>query len=272
VLPIDHSSHTGFWYDDRQERPGLRRFGNQLRYVNGGPPWLIVNHTLSSIVVSGESWPGRLWRARVIELGDTSTWVWSPLHTQAAAIELVDEMPLSLLFGFHGEAIVPLLDQISALSPERARAFLLNEHAAAPAAYARAWWRWNEGLLHRRWQSIDGIGGPLAFPSKHDDQLSPINSGFLAIHDLVWRQARRMEGDAALERHTNDHGETAERLSPKWAATRHAYLYAAMALGAPQFLTRFDRTALVDCWDKVFNPHPYVWGKRKRGHGRPARG
>jgi hypothetical protein len=272
VQPIDHSSRIGFWYDDRQATGDLQRFGNQLRYVHSGPPWLIVSHVLSSVVVSGQSWPGRLWRVRVVALDGSFPSVRSPAYWRATAIEPLEELPLSLLFGFYGEAIVPLLDQIGALSPERAQSFLLNEHPAAPAAYAQAWWRWNEGLAHRRRQPFDDVGGPLALPSKHDDLLSPINGGFLAIHERVWRQARRMEGDAAVERPTAEQGDMEERLSPKWAATRSAYLYAAMALGAPQHVTDSERTALVDCWDRVFNPHPYLWRKRNRVCGRPARG
>ena len=136
------------------------RDGRQVRLARLQPPWLVVDQTIATLIVSS-GWPGRLWRARVTELGDMSGLVANPGYWRAAAMELLEELPLSVLFGAHGERVVALLEQIQALSRTQAECLAANLDPDAGHAYGRAWLRWSEAQGQQRSTPADDWEGTL---------------------------------------------------------------------------------------------------------------
>ena len=118
-------SRDGYWFEHLNDDIALVRDGRQVRLARLQPPWLVVDQTIATLIVSS-GWPGRLWRARVTELGDMSGLVANPGYWRAAAMELLEELPLSVLFGAHGERVVALLEQIQALSRTQAECLAAN--------------------------------------------------------------------------------------------------------------------------------------------------
>ena len=65
-------------------------------------------------------------------------------------MELLEELPLFVLFGAHGERVVALLEQIQALSRTQAECLAANLDPDAGHAYGRAWLRWSEAQGQQR--------------------------------------------------------------------------------------------------------------------------
>lgn len=134
--PSQTSSRDGYWFEHLNDDIALVRDGRQVRLARLQPPWLVVDQTIATLIVSS-GWPGRLWRARVTELGDMSGLVANPGYWRAAAMELLEELPLSVLFGAHGERVVALLEQIQALSRTQAECLAANLDPDAGHAYGQ---------------------------------------------------------------------------------------------------------------------------------------
>ena len=75
--PSQTSSRDGYWFEHLNDDIALVRDGRQVRLARLQPPWLVVDQTIATLIVSS-GWPGRLWRARVTELGDMSGLVANP--------------------------------------------------------------------------------------------------------------------------------------------------------------------------------------------------
>ena len=202
--------------------PELEKEGAVVKRVKAEPPWLIVDQGLGSVIVTGRHWPGQLWKARVKTLGDMSGLVAQPGYWRASSIELIEEIPVSALFGPHGDAIVNLLTQISALSPKQAEALQSNAAPRAWEAYSKAWTHWSETRKHPRSGSSESWRGVLAAPHRNDKKKSPINGGFVLISDLVRRRAQALEGYDAFTVESDDDGELEEVLTPKWSGASAA--------------------------------------------------
>lgn len=256
-LPFRRPSpaREGFWYDYPDKSIALKRDGKQVKLARAAPPWLVVDQSLSSITI-GSYWPGRLWRVQVKELGDMSGLVAQPGYCRATAIELLEEMPLSALFGPNGGAVVDLLTQIPTLSRAQAEDLSKNLSANASDAYSRAWVRWSETRKHPGHAEDDNDWrGVLAAPSAHDKQRSPINSGFLLVHSLIWQRAQELEGDNAFTL-VEVNASTEQILTPVWQNACDSFLFAAMALGAPEFVSAADSPELTRAWRSVFQSRP----------------
>ena len=150
-------------------------------------------------------------------------------------MELLEELPLSVLFGAHGERVVALLEQIQALSRTQAecRRRTWIRTPATPTA--------GPGCAGPRRKGSSGprrrtTGGTLAAPGARGKDKSPIHSGFLLVHDQLRRRALALDGDQAIVIETDEDGETEEMLAPLWQDVSDALLYAAMAQGAPQYV------------------------------------
>lgn len=136
------AERDGFWFDAADPSLALERAGSHVRLARAEPPWIVVDQSIASLTL-GRHWPGQLWRVRVTQLGDMSGLVAQPGYWRAAAIELLQPLPLALLFGPHGEGVLDVLARIPDLSREQARA--LGEHLPDDGwdRYGRAWARWS---------------------------------------------------------------------------------------------------------------------------------
>lgn len=240
----------GYWFDYPDQSPALKRTGMQVTLANAAPPWMVVEQALSTITI-GSHWPGKLWRVQVTTLGDMSGLVAKPGYWRAAAVELLEELPLSVLFGPHGAAVLDVFSAISNLSRAQAEALASNVNEAAASAYGRAWMQWAQSHGDTRSTQADEWCGTLAAPGGPGKQQSPIHSGFLLIHTLVWKRAKEVDGDDAFSQYEED-GETEVVLKPLWRDACNAMLYAAMAQGAPQCVSEADAAELKRAWSRVF--------------------
>jgi hypothetical protein len=106
------------------------RVGERVRNPNRQPPWLIVDHALSNVMVT--SWPGRLLRVEVVdaatERDGAGGLVADAGYTRAVEVAIVDELPAWQLFGEHGQALARVID---------AALLLMGDGFAVDASYTR---------------------------------------------------------------------------------------------------------------------------------------
>lgn len=244
------AARVGYWYDCPDPSVALERSGNRVALARPGPPWMVVDESLDSIIV-GSCWPGQLWRARVEELGDMSGLVAQPGYWRAAAIELLEPIPLATLFGAHGDAVLEIVEQIGGLSRTQAQALADGLPAEASGAYGRAWMRWSqEGEAavdadESQWSCT------LAASRRGDKARSPIRGGFLLIHAQLRKRAEEIDGADAFILFEED-GEIEQELAPLWQGASDAFLYAAMARAAPQYVAQDEAATLTQAWSRVF--------------------
>ena len=240
----------GYWYDASDPRTALVRDANHVRRAAAGPPWMVVDQHIASITI-GSSWPGRLWRVRVTELGDMSGLVAQPGYWRASGVEIIEALPLSTLFGPHGDAVLDVLARIDSLTAPQAEALSAARAAGAEAAYGRAWARWADPASAPAHDS--DWAGTLAAHGRHGNEHSPVHAGFMLIHSQLWKRAQAIGGpDVILRIEDEDDGEIEETLAAPWDGACSALLHAAMARGAPGLVSEADSTTLTRAFDTVF--------------------
>ena len=74
----------------------------------------------------------------------------------------------------------------------------------------------------------------------------------MQVHGLLRRRAEAVDGAAAFIREEDEDGEIDEWLAAPWDQASDALLFAAMARGAPQYLSAADAEALSRPWRDVF--------------------
>ena len=255
--PLDNTEQRiGYWFANQSKTvaPEIGQFltaGLRIKNAKNGPLWMVVNQEILSIIVTSNSWPGSLWQARVTKLGDMSGLVANPGYWRAREIELIEELPVGMLFGAYGDKIVLLLNQIITLTSSEVDGLYVNraKDPCAKAAYVHAWNCWNEKLKHPRSLTCDD-GMTLASPGNHDKEESPINHGFCLIDSLIWQKAREVDGQEAFVEFI-EYGETEIELNQRWDAACAAFLYKAMELAMSQYLSETERTALTHSWSSV---------------------
>jgi hypothetical protein len=246
----------GFVYVSREEAGAMRqaREGAILRSPGRGPPWIVVAHSLSSVVVA--RWPGRLWRVKVVEAAtarDQKRTGGPPRpgagYTRAIAVEILREEDAWTLFGARGRNLVPVFDAAAALDREQALRLGSARHPQAPLAVDRAWraWMTESGIPLEGRGSFDGVlylGATDAWRPATPAWPSPVNQGLSALHHVVFTRAVALDGKAARATDEDDDG----WLAPPWDGAVLALLDAALALGAPAFVGEADREILTHAW------------------------
>lgn len=243
-------SLEGYWFDHADASVAFERAGSRVKLARAVPPWIVVDRSFSTIAI-GSRWPGQLWRVQVLELGDMSGLVAQPGYWRAAAIELLEALPLSALFGANGAAVLDILAQIGQLSRAQAEALDRNLDPDAWAAYSRAWMEWSQSGAESRSTQEEEWRGTLAASRASDKARSPIHSGFLLIHAQLRQRALNLDGDGAF-RLVEEDGQTEQVLAPLWQNACDAFLFAAMALAAPQYVSTADGAVLTQAWHSVF--------------------
>lgn len=233
----------GYWYAGKDELR-VQAPGHIVANAVDGPPWLVIDRSILSVIVTGSKWPGRLWRARVVLMGDMSELVAEPGYWRASKIELIEELPLAALFGPNGARIFPLFSQIMALSAVQAERLQAAQAGDAKAA----WKRWSQGLRFPRTHHYGcDEGMTLASPGNRDREMSPANYAFSLIYDLIRQRAAEVEGRQAFI-DVVENGETETILSQKWHGACEAYLQAAMAFSMSSLLSADEYAALLRAW------------------------
>ncbi|MFI9031086.1 hypothetical protein [Streptomyces sp. NPDC053560] len=204
-------------------------------------------------------WPGRLFRAQIVPPATQEERIalasaaedLSPHagYTRALAIDLLEELSASVLFGPHGDAVRQVLEAGCALDEDEARRLATARPAAADHAYSTAWDRWlaeqpqgasQQGTEHAGVVAVSGVG-----PAP-----SPIGHGLSVLAHTVDKSARLRGGTGA---HTTD-ADGEEVLLDPWHTACAALLDTAMALGAPHLTDDRTRTLLTTAWTTTYGP------------------
>lgn len=199
-----------------EARPGLT-----IGTFRDEPPWIVVDHSLSSIVIP--SWPGKLWEVQVLKLASDQPREGAG-YVRATAVRIEKEVPPALLFGKNGVAVVEIFDHAQRLTVEQ-RDCLANHHvAASDRVFSTAWNRWlskidpaspHQGQDHSDTLAITSAGSR-----------SPVGSAFTVLHSIVSQRARELEGDAAFIVEDDE-----VSFASLWASAFSTLLHACMAVG-----------------------------------------
>jgi hypothetical protein len=206
--------------------------GRTIGNADGGPPWIVVDQAIESIVVA--KWPGKLWRVSVLKAASEQPAAYAK-YRRAVAVEVVGEEPVWRLFGAYGEAVCRII--------ERARTITLDDIARlenavrdeAREAYSRAW---NRFLGDAHDHTVTLAAG---------DFRSPVGAGFTVLHNVIVERARTLTNGAALT--VDDDDDVV--LANNWSAASDAFLHAAMAQGAPELMSPADTELLTAAWKRV---------------------
>lgn len=222
------------------------RAGAIIRNADGGPPWMVVDHSIESVVVA--KWPGRLWRVEVLEAAAEQPFPGSH-YTRAVSVKVIGEHPVSKLFGPNGQLVCRVIEAAGALTIEDVTLLAKTGHPEARRVYSRVWSRW---LGRPAAEGDESHADALAAPGNAGGR-SPIGCGFTVLHSVLTRHARTLAGDAAFV--MDDEGDPV--FTPLWASATDAFLHAALALGAPELITLTDREILTAAWAKRYGePKP----------------
>ena len=220
--------------------------GEEIRNPTRQAPFIVVNHTLDEVLVT--DWPGVLWEAEVVDALKPQDHRGN--YTRAVAVRLLQQVPTHTLFGPHGEGVAWVADRARDLTHEEAS--LLAE-ARAPEAgdlYARAWLNWDGLAPDRReytqWEGVIGVGG--------EAPASPIRRGLSAVFNCICSRALEADGDDAWYAGDGPEDDPDMHLVEPWATASLALIEAAMALGAPDLLSREDRDVLTAPWRRLTRP------------------
>ncbi|MGC4118942.1 MAG: hypothetical protein QM765_31120 [Myxococcales bacterium] len=244
----------GFLYASHASRAhDAASVGAVLRNADRRPPWLIVDHTVGSVIVS--QWPGRLFEVEVVDpVGpeDLAAVKQPGLlpgagYTRAVAVRVLAELEAAKLFGEHGAAVVDVLERARRLSLEGAQLLADADDPRAGRCYSNAWNAWLQA--EKRGDSIHAgqdHARTLEIPARQRAP-SPIGHGLSVVYQIVRHQAQQVGGEAALL--IDEDGES--RLAPPWDHAADALLHAVMALGAPRLVSQDDRRHLLRAWEML---------------------
>ncbi|MFG2532115.1 hypothetical protein [Streptomyces sp. NPDC048516] len=221
------------------------------------PPWIVVGHSLERVLVT--RWPGRLFRARVVPpvteeertaMARAARGLSSGAdYTRAIAVDLLEELSPSVLFGAHGDKVIRVLEAGLALDEERARDLASARHPGADEEYHKAWSRrlvdQPEGEHYRNQDHASTLSIAGAGPSR-----SPVGHGFSLIWWVVTKSAQHLGSASSFT--LDEDGEPV--LADPWDSALSALLDAAMACGAPHLSDSEAATVLTAAWHTVFSP------------------
>lgn len=206
------------------------------------PPWIVVEHSLASIVIS--KWPGRLWEVEIIDAVSqadlNAAGASSPLpdanYTRAVAVKIIRELPLTLLFGENGESICKILAAISTLDLSQVAALAMAVKPEAAFLYTRVW---------NDWLAIASDRSLVTSDSKSS---SPVKRGLSVIYQEIYKRASQVGGNSAIL--VDEDGEA--YLNSTWSKANEACLHAAMGYGTRNMLCEREYQILVSAWESIF--------------------
>ena len=216
--------------------------GQTIRVDGRGPPWIVVDEVPTTAILA--RWPGRLWKVSVIEAAAEKDQPRAyARYIRALSVEVIDEQDPARLFGEQGAGVLTILDQAAQLTHETALKLSSVRHPEGPAAYDRAFRRWAdaEGIEIGYDGSLDGTLRVGSMPHG-----SPIYNGLSVLNTVVFQRAKSIDGEAAT---TIDDEE--EYLNEPWQGAGAVLADAALALGAPSFVSVDERNILLSGWSDI---------------------
>lgn len=239
----DAHARVGYVYVPAQDAGPMRfaKAGATVRNPDAGPSWIVVDHTLLSVVVA--HWPGRLWQVQVLQAAADQP-IAAARYTRAVAVQVLAEVNLAQLFGEQGAAVVALIEAANQLTLTTAQQLVDCQNRVAAAVYSAAWNRWLLALAPQSQHCGCNHQHTLAIPAAEGQ--SPVGQGLLVIHQALRARALTLQGPAALTRDQRDDDDGC--LVEPWSSANAALLHAALALGASQWLSSAEQELLLAAW------------------------
>jgi hypothetical protein len=241
---LSRSRSRGFVYVPAgEELMKTAAIGAIVRNADGGPPWIVVNHALESVVVA--KWPGRLWQVEILKAAAEQA-LSSAGYTRAVSVRVIGEHPVATLFGPHGHLVCGVIDKARTLVIADVPILGQMVSPLACQAYSRAWSHWlGETQPGDR---ADDHRHTLAIVSGGPHGRSPIGGGLTVLYSVLTDRARALAGDAAFV--VGEEGDSS--FAAPWDAAAEAFLHAAMAYGAPELLSSVDVNLLTAAWTRRY--------------------
>lgn len=217
------------------------RVGAMIRNSDGGPPWIVVDHSIESVVAS--KWPGRLWEVEVLETTPEQPTMGAN-YTRAISVRVIAERPIPELFGAHGPVVCRVIEKAGALAIDDAPILLSATHPLAREACSRVWSRWLSRPETENGENAD----TLAVVSGGANARSPIGCGLTVLHSVLVERIRKLLGDEAFI--FDEEGN--QEFAPQWAKVADVFLHAAMAYGAPEFVSAEEMAILTAGWQRRY--------------------
>jgi hypothetical protein len=250
-----HGTQHGFVYVPNVDigPMALAEAGRTVRIPGRGPPWIAVDHEVSSVLVP--RWPGRLWAVEIVDAvteQDGAPRLRADAgYTRAAAVKILHAVPVETLFGAHGAQVCAVIEAAAELTLARATRLGELRHRDAGDAQTRVWRHWlvRENIPLERYNDLDGT---LAIGASKAG--SPIGKAPRVIHNLVGRRAETLAGPSVwLKDEADPEGAW---LAEPWCTASTALLDAALAFGAPDLVDRQDYEILAAAWRGAIGSAP----------------
>ena len=123
--PSQTPSRDGYWFEHLNDDIALVRDGRQVRLARLQPPWLVVDQTIATLIVSS-GWPDGCGARASRNWATCPAWWRTPAIGARLPWSCWRNCRCSVLFGAHGERVVALLEQIQALSRTQAECLAAN--------------------------------------------------------------------------------------------------------------------------------------------------
>ena len=118
--------------------------GGAVRIPGRGPPWIAVDHGLSSVVVA--RWPGRLWAVEIVDAvtaQDCAGGLRADAgYTRAVAVKILHAVPVATPCGAHGAEVCAAIEAAARLDLAGAGRLAEMRHPRAGDAQNQVWRRW----------------------------------------------------------------------------------------------------------------------------------
>jgi len=255
ILSRINSPQRGYVYVERDD-PGVMtaaKPGARAQIPGRSPPWIVVNHDLAVVTVA--RWPGSLWYVEVVDPITPEEQKDSPLradagYTRAAAVKVLKQVAVGELFGAHGSKVCTVINAAGELTLETAGRLAESRHAHASEAASRLWRAW----IARHQVLFAGYRGDFDGVISVGRPRSPIGVALGVVSAQVGRRAEAVAGKSVWIDVPDDPEEV--YLAKPWSGAQHPLFDAALAVGAPEFVSAADRSILLEGWRSVFGDDP----------------
>lgn len=245
--PTRHeSAQIGYCYVPNESHEPMHNayVGAVVENPSEGPPWIVVDQSLNSLVVS--RWPGRLWKLEVVRLAKEQPNA-SATYVRAVSVKVLEEVPISTLFGEHGQEVAKVIESARLLDIQCGQRLGKAFDTRALEMYSEAWNRWLSELCrvdpnHKR----DDHSETLAISGA--SKRSPVGVAPTVLYSVLRERVKAIVGDSAFV--VDEEGN--ESFSPEWSNVLSAFLCAVMGFGVDGMMSPHEKSILIAAWRSTF--------------------
>lgn len=171
----------------------------------------------------------------------------SATYVRAVSVEVLEEIPVSALFGEHGLDVVNVIESARHLNIQQASKLKSTFNTDASELYSEAWNRWLSELCrvdpnHERDDHTDTLA--ISGASKR----SPVGTAFTVLYTVLRNNLNELIGDSAFV--VDEDGN--ESFSPEWSDILSAFICAIMGFGVGGFMSNHEKNILSKAWRQTF--------------------